>query len=244
MRILIFGATSAIAQEAARLFAADGEQLFLVARDPDKLEIVAADLRARGARAVDTFVMEATDLDRMQQLVNITTSAPGGLDMLLIAHGTLSDQAACQADVMTTLDELNINFASVVALLTHYANYFEARRRGTIAVISSVAGDRGRMSNYVYGAAKAGVSAFLQGLRCRLYKAGVKVVTIKPGFVDSPMTAHLKKNPLYASAQQVGRGLYSAMKRGSAVVYLPWFWSLIMLIIRNLPDAIMKRTKL
>jgi short-subunit dehydrogenase len=174
----------------------------------------------------------------------MAVAALGGLDAVLIAHGTLSDQAACQQSVELTMRELNINFLSVVSLLTLLGNHFEQQRRGVIAVISSVAGDRGRGSNYVYGTAKAGVSAFLQGLRNRLAKVGVQVLTIKPGLVDTPMTAHLKKNRLYSPPSVVGEGIYHAMKQGRDVAYLPWFWRYIMLIILHIPELIFKRMSL
>jgi short-subunit dehydrogenase len=142
------------------------------------------------------------------------------------------------------LDEFTTNAISYMALMTRLANVFEAQKWGCLAVISSVAGDRGRGSNYVYGAAKGAVSLFAQGLRNRLSKSGVVVVTIKPGFVDTPMTAHLKKNPLFAKPAPVGRRIYTAMLRGESVVYVPWFWWWIMLIIRNIPEAIFKKLSL
>ena len=149
----------------------------------------------------------------------------------LIAHGTLTDQETAQRSIDETLEELNINFLSVVSILTPLANYFEQQRRGNIAVISSVAGDRGRMSNYIYGTAKAGVTTYLQGLRARMQKCNVAVLTVKPGFVDTPMTAHLKKNPLYASPVSVGKSVYEGMKAGKDTIYTPFFWRFIMLII-------------
>jgi short-subunit dehydrogenase len=168
----------------------------------------------------------------------------GGLDTVLIAYGTLGDQKASAASVPETLEQLSTNFLSVVALGTLLANRLEAQRSGCLAVISSVAGERGRQSNYVYGTAKAGVSAFLQGLRNRLYPSGVQVLTIKPGFVDTPMTAGLKKGPLFASADAVARGIVRAVDRRKDVVYLPAFWAPIMALIRAIPEGIFKRMKL
>jgi short-subunit dehydrogenase len=241
MKIAIIGATSAIAHEAARCFASDGAELFLVARSEEKLKAVSDDLVVHGAKQVETFLLDLSDLSRHQELFDKAVITLNGLDMLLIAHGTLGNQRKSEMSVEETLKELTTNFTSVVSLLTIAGNYFEQQKRGCIAVISSVAGDRGRQSNYVYGTAKGGVSVFLQGLRNRLAKSGVKVVTIKPGFVDTPMTAAVKKGPLFAKPAVVGRGVYEAMKQGKDVVYLPFFWRPIMLIVKSIPESIFKR---
>lgn len=243
-RVLICGATSAIAAATARGFAADHDLLFLVARDRQRLEAVAADLRVRGAGRVETYLMDLTATAEHQRMIEECARSLGGIDTVLIAHGTLPDQAACQQSFAAARAELETNFVSVVSLLTLVGNYLEQRRAGTIGVISSVAGDRGRQSNYVYGASKGAVSVFMQGLRNRLHGAGVRVVTIKPGFVDTPMTAGFAKNPLWADAGSVGRGIYRALCRGNDVVYLPWFWRPIMLLIRLIPERVFKRLRL
>ena len=224
-KVLIVGATSAIAEAVARLLAAQGDLLYLVGRRAEALEAIAADLRVRGAARVQTEVMDANAIERHEALLDHATAALGGLDTVLIAHGTLSDQAACQQSVALTLQELHTNALSVIALLTVVANRFEAQRSGTIAVISSVAGDRGRQSNYVYGTAKAAVSTFLSGLRQRLYESGVRVVTIKPGFVDTPMTREFPKGWLWAQPERVARDIVRAVEKGKDVVYTPGFWS-------------------
>lgn len=244
MRILIVGATSAIAHEAAKCFAKDGAEFFLVARSPEKLEDTGNDLKVRGAKRIETFLLDVTDLDRHQEMIETAISTLDGLDMVLISHGTLGDQQKCQLSVSETLKEFTTNCTSVISLLTILAGYFEQQKRGCIAVVSSVAGDRGRQSNYVYGAAKGALSVFLQGLRNRLSKAGVAVVTVKPGLIDTPMTASVKKGLLTASAQGVGEGIYRAMKDRKEVVYLPWFWRPIMLIVRNIPEPVFKRLSL
>ena len=241
MKILIIGATSAIAHATAKCFAKDGAELLLVGRTSEKLMAVADDLKVRGAKQVETFVLDVSELDRHQTMIEHAITTLNGLDMLLIAHGTLGDQRKCELSVAETLREFTNNCTSVISLLTIGANHFEQQKRGCIAVISSVAGDRGRQSNYVYGSAKAGVSAFLQGLRNRLAKSGVAVLTVKPGFVDTPMTASVKKGPLFASAQTVGQGIYRAMLQGKDVVYLPWFWQPIMFLIRSIPESIFKK---
>lgn len=244
MKVVIIGATSAIAHETAKCFAKESAELFLVARDDAKLIAVANDLKVRGAKRVETFVLDLTELDRHQELFDSAVATLGNIDMLLIAHGTLGNQRLCEQSVAETLKEFTSNCTSVISLLTIGANYFEQQRYGCIAVLSSVAGDRGRQSNYVYGTTKAAVSTFLQGLRSRLYKAGVSVVTIEPGLVDTPMTSDLKKGPLFASAYSIGEGVYSAMKKGKDVVYLPWFWRPVMFVIRNTPESIFKRVSL
>jgi decaprenylphospho-beta-D-erythro-pentofuranosid-2-ulose 2-reductase len=243
--ILVMGAGSAIAEATARSFAQRGDALFLVGRKPEVLESMLADLRVRGAKTVGMHAMDANDFSGHEAMLNAAESALGGLDTVLIAHGTLSDQKACESSVDHTLRELNTNGISVVALLTRVAARFEQRRAGTIVVISSVAGDRGRQSNYVYGSAKALVTAFTSGLRQRLFPLGISVITIKPGFVDTPMTAAFPKGALWAKPQQIADGIVSAVDRGSAtVLYLPKFWRLIMLIIRSIPESVFRKLKL
>jgi short-subunit dehydrogenase len=244
MKIIVIGATSALAHETAKLFARDRAELFLVGRTPEKLEVVASDLKVRGAQRVETYLHDLSDLSRHQELWDEALATLGEPDMLLIAHGTLGDQRKCELSVEETLKEFHNNCTSVISLLTLSANYFERRRRGCIAVISSVAGDRGRKSNYVYGAAKAAQTIFLQGLRNRLSSSGVTVVTVKPGFVATPMTAHMKSGLLMANAQAVGRGIYEAMIKRRDIVYLPWFWQPIMFIVKSIPESLFKRLSL
>lgn len=244
VRVLIVGATSAIATETARVYAAYGARLVLTGRDRDRLDGVAADLRVRGASAVETAVLDVTDRRRGAEVMEWAWAAFGGLDVALLAHGMLPDQARCQASVADTLAALDVNFASTVALLTPLANRFEASRAGCIAVITSVAGDRGRQSNYVYGSAKGGLDRFLEGLRNRLFHAGVAVVTLKPGFVDTPMTAGRPQGPLFASARRAGRAVYRSMERRRDIAYIPWFWRPIMAAIRALPETVFKRLRL
>lgn len=243
-RILIMGATSAIAEAVAREFAGCGDALFLVGRGADRLAAIADDLRLRGASNVEFAVLDVREIAAYPALIDDATQHLGGLDTALIAHGTLSDQAACQASTSLMLDEFQVNALSVMALCTELANRFEAQGRGVIAVISSVAGDRGRQSNYVYGAAKAAVSAFTSGLRQRLYAKGVFVVTIKPGFVDTPMTAAFPKGPLWATPSAVAKTIVRGMQRGTPVVYTPWFWWPIMAIIKSVPEFLFRRLKL
>jgi len=243
-RILIIGATSAIAEAAARQWAARGDALFLVGRKRQKLDDIAADLKVRGAANAGVFEMDATDAAMHPSMLEAAVTALGGLDVALIAHGTLPDQKACEASVAMMLAEIDNNGLSVVALCTLLGNHFEAQGSGSIAVISSVAGDRGRQSNYVYGAAKGMVTRYLQGLRNRLAKKNVQVLTIKPGFVDTPMTAAFSKGALWAQPGDVARGIVAAIDKGRDEVYLPGFWRLIMLVIRHIPEFVFKKLSL
>ena len=244
-RVLIIGATSAIATACARLWAEQGSEFFLVARNMEKLQQTAADLKARGAKAVTLHCMDATDLTDHPDMLKNCLSAMQQIDIALIAHGTLPDQKVCEQDVTVALQELNNNGTSVIALLTLLANQFETQRCGNLAVISSVAGDRGRPSNYLYGTAKAAVSTFCEGLRARLFKVGVHVMTIKPGFVDTPMTQGLPlPAALVAKPERVARSIIAGIERKVAILYTPGFWEVIMWVIKFLPSAIFKRMSL
>lgn len=237
-RTLIIGATSAIAEATARLLAERGGSLFLVGRNAQRLEAVAADLAVRGAAHVATETLDLNTFALHGPMIEHAFAALGGIDSVLIAHGTLSEQRACQGSVAQSLAEISTNALSVVSLLTLLGNRLEAERRGAIVVVSSVAGDRGRASNYVYGSAKALVTAFLSGLRQRLGKCGVNVVTIKPGFVDTPMTAAFNKGLLWARPENIARGIVRALDRHSGTVYLPGFWRPVMLVIRAIPESL------
>lgn len=242
--VLILGAYSGIAQEAARCFAKDGDSLVLVGRDFEKLKILSQDLKMRGAQKVHTVSADLSDPSKHAAVLEEAGKFLGDLDTVLIAYGTFSDPKQCARSFEKAKAELDVNFMSAVSFLIPIAEDFEKKKKGTIAVITSVAGDRGRGSNYTYGAAKGALSLYLQGLRARLSKFNVAVVTIKPGFVDTPMTASSKKGPLFASAESVGRGVYNAIVKKKDVVYLPWFWQPIMLIIKLIPEFIFKRLPL
>jgi len=244
LKIAIFGATSAMAQEAAKQFTQKGASFFLVARDINKLEILQKDLLTRGASEVYIQALDLNETSTHESLIREAQKKLGNLNIALIAHGTLSNQSSCQINYMEAEKELRTNFLSHVSLLTHLANLMERQKSGTIACISSVAGDRGRGSNYIYGSAKAGLSAFLQGLRNRLYPQGVHVLTIKPGFVSTPMTTHLKQGFLFASASTAGKAIARAIQRKKNVAYVPWFWFCIMLVIKIIPENFFKKMKL
>lgn len=240
-RVLALGATSAIAQAALRLLAEQRASFFVVGRNAQKLAAVRDDLLTRGASAVTARVADLDDTAAHPAMLAQAVSVLGGLDVALLAHGILGDQPAAQMDYATAEAILRTNFLSAVSLVTWLANYFEVERRGVIAVISSVAGDRGRKSNYVYGASKGGLNIFLDGVRNRVDRSGVQVLTIKPGFVATPMTAHLRRTALFAEPSRVGRDIVRAIAKRKDVVYTPRFWGPIMVLVRSVPRRIFKR---
>jgi decaprenylphospho-beta-D-erythro-pentofuranosid-2-ulose 2-reductase len=242
--ILIIGATSAIAEHCARIWAARGDQLFLVARNKERLEAIATDLQVRGGPKVSTHSMDVNDFARHTAMLDQAEAELNGIDTVLIAHGTLSNQKLCEQNVELTMQEIKTNALSVIALLTQIANRFEATHTGTIAVISSVAGERGRQSNYVYGSAKAMVTAFTSGLRQRLHRSGISVITIKPGFVDTPMTKEHKKGFLWAAPMSVAATIVKALDKKRDVVYVPWFWWGVISLTRMIPEVVFRRISL
>ena len=242
--ILIIGASSAIARATARLYAARGCRLHLIARNAESLRKTADDLTVRGASAVTLSTLDVNDFDRHEEVLQQAFLTLGTVDLALICHGSLPDQQASEADFELARHEINTNGLSVISLLTVLSPHFIRQASGTIAVVTSVAGDRGRQSNYVYGSVKAMVSTYLQGLRGRLRPFHVNVLDIRPGFVDSPMTAHLQKGPLWSSPQRIGKIIVRSVSRGRHTVYAPAYWGLIMFIVRSIPEALFKRIKL
>lgn len=239
-RILILGATSSIAIAVMRELAVPASHLFLVGRNKAKLVATAQDLATRGAGQVDICVLDLDDTKAHAQMLASAAERLGTIDLALLAHGVLGDQDRAQAEFAAADAILHTNFLSPVSLITWLANYFEAKGTGVLAVISSVAGDRGRKSNYVYGASKAALNTFLDGVRNRVDRKGVHVLTIKPGFVATPMTAHIQKNKLFATPPQVARGILKATQRRSDIAYVPFFWWPIMTIIKLVPERIFK----
>ena len=240
-KVLIIGATSAIAEHCARIWSARGDALHLVARNEQHVQVLASDLKVRGASEVTTYCSDLNDMEKHQELFNVADAALGNVDIVLIAHGTLSNQKSCELSVEETLREIQTNALSTIGLLTLIANRFDARKSGTICVISSVAGDRGRASNYIYGSAKAMVTTFTSGLRQRLHKSNVAVVTIKPGFVDTPMTSDFKKGFLWAQPDVVAALIVKAIDKKKAELYVPSFWWAIMFIIKLIPSMVFKK---
>ena len=240
--VVIVGATSAVAQALIRIWAQRGMELTLVARSAGELERISADARVRGAPLVATVVGDLTDIT----FITETVSAMKVPRIALIAYGSLTDSARADGDANYLATELNTNFVSAALWAQSLALRMatDSTEGGTIAVISSVAGDRGRRSNHAYGAAKAGLSAFCSGLRARMAPRRVHVVTVKPGFIDSPMTAHIaKKGALWATPEAVAKGIIDAIDKKRNVVYLPGFWRFIMLIVTHVPETIFKHLK-
>lgn len=237
-RVLIFGVTSAIASEVAALHAQRGDELVLVGRNPDKLSAVAA--RCGSAKVV-TERADFAELAANEALVERTLTHLGGADRVLIAHGVLGDQLATERSFKEAEAIIVANFTSVVSLLIPLANYFERERRGTLGVITSVAGERGRPRNYTYGAAKGALNVYLQGLRTRLYPANVQVTTLKLGPVDTPMTVDHKKHLLFGKPRRVAESIVRAMDAGVAEAYVPFFWRAIMPVVKNTPEVVFQK---
>jgi len=244
-RVAIFGATSAIATAVARLYAGRAGRLVLVGRDAEALGALGADLAVRGAVQVETLRADLADPASLADIADRAWSFYDGLDVVLIAHGSLPDQASVRDDPAAIAEAINLNLISAAGLSAALGARFEAAGSGTLAVITSVAGERGRQSNYVYGAAKGGLQRFLEGLRHRLHPASVQVLDIRPGFVSTPMTAHLAPSgPLWAEPKAVAADIVRAIDQRRAVLHTPWFWMGIMLIVRALPRAVFHRSKL
>lgn len=244
--ILILGATSAMAQDAVTRLASRGAALFLVGRDAAKLATVADDARARGASAVHARQQDLDDTGALEPLIAEADRALGGLDAALLAHGVLGDNEKSAREPALAEQVLHTNLVSVGSAAVALGALFEGRQAGALVVITSVAGDRGRGSNAVYGASKAGLQALLSGLRNRLFRAGVRVVDVRPGLVDSPMTAGLPMpRALVRGPEVVGAVLVDALDgRTGDVVYAPGWWRFVMLGIRGLPEPVFKRLKL
>lgn len=252
--IVIFGACSAIAQATARLWAEQGASFVLLDRSEDRLRVVADDLKIRGAKEVQTIAADLAQTDSHANLIQqihrlLTTTYPPQPTTYLFSYGTLGNQRKGEADFAVAKQELQINFISAVSLLTEIVNHLQIANYQvpiTLAVISSVAGDRGRGSNYIYGTAKGALTIWLAGLRNRLARenSNIHVITIKPGFVDTPMTAEFKKGLLWVSPETIARDIIRAIHRKKDSVYAPWFWRFIMLIIRNIPERMFKKMAL
>jgi short-subunit dehydrogenase len=234
-RVFILGATSAIASEVARLYAARGARLHLVGRNHEKLARLVEELPAdRTSFAQADFA----DLDGAEAVVQDGLDRLRGVDVALIAHGYLGDQLETERSFAAAEATFVANFSSVVALLIPLANRMEKAGAGNLAVITSVAGERGRPRNYTYGAAKGALNVYLQGLRSRLHRAGVKVTTLKLGPVDTPMTVTHKKTLVFSKTPRVARAIVSALDRRGGEVYVPAFWGAIMPIVRNTPERL------
>lgn len=243
-KVLVLGATSGIAEATARIWAREGANLFLVGRNAERVNAVAADLRVRGAAYVDVAISDLDDIDQHADLLARAITSLGGLDVAYLAVGILGEQPRAEQDTEHALHILHTNFTAPVSLLTWLANFCVKQGFGTLAVLSSVAGERGRKSNYVYGSSKAGLTAFLAGLRNRVDREGVHVLTIKPGPVKTSMTAGMKGSEKFADPDKVAREIAKAVDSGRDVLYTPFQWAPIMFVIRAIPERVFKKLNL
>ncbi|MGM0631662.1 MAG: SDR family oxidoreductase [Pseudomonadota bacterium] len=243
--ILIIGAGSAMARALARRYAARGQRLVLTGRDAAALARDCQDLLVRGAALAHPLPLDVNDSDsRLGECIEAAEAQLGGIDVAIICHGTLPDQPAIAHDPAQVADAIRTNGLSCIRLLCLLAPRLRARRRGSLAVITSVAGLRGRASNYIYGSAKALVSTYLQGLRAELHPHGVHVMDIRPGFVDTPMTRQFRKGMLWSTPEQVARLIERGLERRRDTIYTPGFWRPIMWVIRMIPEPLFKRSNL
>ncbi|NBW39385.1 SDR family oxidoreductase [bacterium] len=242
--ILIFGATSRIAECVARKYAEQKASIILVGRNQEKLGAISQDLLMRGANDVQYYQLDLAAIGDIQEFFTQNSKLSSVVDTVLVAHGVLPNQQDIQNSWTLIRQSYEVNLMSAMCIATEVTQWFEEQGRGTLAVITSVAGDRARKSNYIYGAAKGGLSLFLQGLRNRFGSTPIRIIDIRPGFVDTPMTAHLPKGPLFAEPERVAEGIVKAIDRGADIVYLPWFWRWILLCIRLIPEVIFKKLSL
>lgn len=241
-KILILGGYSGIAQAVLNLLAKDGLKFYLVGRQIDKLNIVRDHILTLANCKVDVESFDLTRIEEHRDLLERVLKTMNGLDLLFVCYGVLPNQLELEQEPEKAFENYQVNAISAINFVSHAANYFEKRQSGTIAVVSSVAGDRGRKTNYFYGSAKSCLDTYLEGLRHRLYGKNVRVVTIKPGTVDTPMTAHLERKVLVASAEQVGKDIVRAIQKGTDVVYTPWYWKYIMWAVKCIPRKLFYRT--
>lgn len=244
MKILIFGATSTIAQELQKLWASQGHSLILIARDKKALEAITQDLRVRSSAVVTAVYKDLLETDGADGFIEDLWRQHDGFDWVFMAHGILGHQREDEKSFQRTLEILKSNFISHVAFLTPIAQKMSKAKKGLIAVITSVGGERGKQSNYIYGAAKSGKIAFLSGLRNRLFFNHVQVIDLRLGFVDTKMTKDFKKGLLWISPKHAAALIHNAMEKRKDIAYIPGFWRLIMMIIRSIPESLFKKLKL
>jgi NAD(P)-dependent dehydrogenase (short-subunit alcohol dehydrogenase family) len=246
-RVIVLGALSAIGEASARLFAAEGARLVLAGRNAGRLRQVANDLAARGAADARVWPIDLVACaDAAAELARMADALDGPVDAVLVFFGVLGDQARAERDPAEAARIIDTNFTAAAAWCLATAALLERQKSGVLVAVTSVAGDRGRQSNYVYGASKAGLGVLVEGIAHRLSSTGARAVVVKPGFVDTPMTVHLKRGgPLWAKPEAIARSIKSAVDRpGGPVIYTPWFWRFIMLAVRNVPAFIFHKTRL
>ena len=245
-RIIILGALSAIGEATARLFARDGARIILAGRDRNRLEQVAIDLKTRGAElcvpwALDLALVE----DPNHEIQRMAEALEGPVDVVMLFYGMLGDQAAAENDIETLRKIISVNFSSAAEWCIAAARLVEHQQNGVLVAMSSVAGDRGRQSNYIYGAAKAGLTTLMEGIAHRLAKTNARAIAVKLGPVDTPMTVHMKKGGLlWSRPDSIARKLKQLVEAGRRpVVYMPTFWRPIMMLIRSVPAPIFHKTR-
>jgi decaprenylphospho-beta-D-erythro-pentofuranosid-2-ulose 2-reductase len=243
--ILIIGATSTIAQECAKSWSNRGYKILLIGRNQKKLKKIVENLRNNHKNIVEYFSLDLNELSNHVSILNEVEKILGYIDIVLIAHGTLPNQQECETNVKLAIKEIKNNIFSTISILMILANYFEKNKKeGTIAVISSVAGDRGRASNYVYGSMKSMISTFASGLRQRLQESNVNVLLIKPGPVDTPMTQEFEKGIFWSKPLDVANDIIKAIDNNKTEIYTPGYWRAIMFVIKNLPEYVLKKINL
>jgi decaprenylphospho-beta-D-erythro-pentofuranosid-2-ulose 2-reductase len=246
-RVIVLGSLSTIAEALARRLASEGAELVLSGRSAERLNQQADDLRARGSGKIVVVPLDLAQAENAQSdLCQMVDALGGEVDAVLLFYGVLGDQKVAETDFTALRRILDVNFTSAAMWCVAAAGILERQRKGALLAISSVAGDRGRQSNYAYGAAKAGLTTLMEGIAHRLAPAGARAVVVKLGFVDTAMTAHIKKDgPLWAKPDAIAAQLEQLLlKRSPPVVYVPWFWRGIMAGVRSLPASIFHRTKL
>jgi len=244
LNVLILGATSRIAQSIAAEHAKDGDSVLLAARDREEVKTIASDIQVRHSTRVLVGDFEATDVDSHPGFITDAVEALGSIDTAYVVFGAMGDQEGSQQDFSAARTVLDVNFTGAVSISEALATYMEERGEGAIVGISSVAGDRGRQSNYFYGAAKGGYSLYLQGLRGRLARSGVHVMTAKLGFIDTPMTYGMKTKIPIASPEATAKALKNAATKGKNTLYYPWFWRFVMYLIKAIPERMFKKMKI
>lgn len=243
--IVIIGATSTICRQVSVELVKPNDKVCLIARNLAELSRIATDLQIRNSPGL--LILRQFDsgaFDTHAALIEEVNQRLGGMDIVLVGTGTLGDQIAARRSIAAITEIINSNFVGIATVLATVANIMENQGSGRIAVLSSVAGDRGRQSNYIYGSAKSGISAYLSGLRNRLSQRGVTVTTIKLGFVDTKMITGMSRAFLRASPHEVAKKIVNKLEEGAGVTYIPWFWRYILLVIIHIPESIFKKLKL
>lgn len=237
--VLIIGAKSDIAKEIARVYAKNGYNLYLAGRNIESLSYFSTDIKLRSSVQINLKEFDVTDFNSHQNFYDSLEEKPIGV---IAVAGYMAEQKECEKDFTKTLNTINVNFTGTISILNTIANNMEKNKNGFIVGISSVAGDRGRKANYIYGSTKAGFSTYLSGLRNRLFISNIHVLTVKPGFVDTKMTKDMDlPEKLTAKPNEVARDIYKAQQNKKDILYTQWIWRYIMFIIRSIPEMIFKK---